>query len=298
MAISGLALAASIPVLLTGMSALLGYRAVKPRRMWFGELPVGLPERQEVSFQTEDGLRLHGWLFRGTPPAPVVIVCHGWQTSRVETWHVTKALVEHGFTVLAYDFRACGQSEGRFTTVGIREVLDVQAAVAFLRAEPEFRALPLGILGFSMGGSTALLAAASCPDLAAVVADSPFAALDEVLDHNFEHYYRLPRFPFRGFSQRVSERLTGCRAVDVRPVDAVRAISPRPLLIIRGLLDRQVPPSHSARIYEAAAEPKQLWTIEDAPHCGAYWMQPRAYLERVTGFFEQHLTISEPAASA
>jgi fermentation-respiration switch protein FrsA (DUF1100 family) len=287
---SGLAAAATLPFLVTGLSALVGYRAVKPKRMWFDRLPAGLPPLEEVDFSSADGLRLRGWLFKAAEGAPTVIVCHGWQTSRVETWYVANALVSHRLNVLAFDFRACGQSEGRYTTVGLHEVRDIQGAVAYLRARADLGAAPIGILGYSMGASTALMAAAACPELAAVVADSPFATLEGVLDYNFEFFYLLPRFPFRTLSQRISERLTGARAAHVRPIDAAGAIAPRPVLIIHGLLDRQVPPQDGRRIYEAAREPKELWTIEDAPHCGAFWLRPREYLERVTGFFTTHLT--------
>src|SRR5207248_116670 len=147
-----------------------------------------------------------------------------------------------------------------------------EGAVAYVRARADTASAPLGILGYSMGAATALMAAAALPEIAAVIADSPFATLEGVLDYNFEFYYRLPRFPFRSISQRVSERLVGGRAALVRPIDLVGRIAPRPLLIIRGLLDRQVPPEDGVRLYDAAGDPKEIWTLEEAPHCGAFWL--------------------------
>jgi fermentation-respiration switch protein FrsA (DUF1100 family) len=43
------------------------------------------------------------------------------------------------------------------------------------------------------------------------------------------------------------------------------------------------------RLYEAAGEPKELWLLEGAGHCDAYFADREAYCERVAAFFEEHL---------
>jgi len=62
------------------------------------------------------------------------------------------ALQEAGFSVLMFDFRAHGRSDGRLSTSGYLEQRDVLGAVAFLRAKGLIR---LGLFGFSMGARVA-----------------------------------------------------------------------------------------------------------------------------------------------
>jgi fermentation-respiration switch protein FrsA (DUF1100 family) len=121
-----------------------------------------------------------------------------------------------------------------------------------------------------------------------VVADSPFTGIAEVVAAGITRY-RLPP----GIITRLADALTGWRFGyrfgDVRPIDAVAALSPRPLLIIHGEADTVIPVSHARLLYEAAGEPKRLWLFPGAEHCGGYFVHRPAYAARVTSFFAAHL---------
>jgi hypothetical protein len=56
-----------------------------------------------------------------------------------------------------------------------------------------------------------------------------------------------------------------------------------------GLLDETCDPKDSAMLYEAAGEPKELWLVEGADHCDAYFLDREAYSDRVAAFFGEHL---------
>jgi uncharacterized protein len=87
----------------------------------------------------------------------------------------------------------------------------------------------------------------------------------------------------------VVARRTGARLSDFQPLAAVPRIAPRPLLLIHGDDDTAVPPSHARRLYDAAGEPRELWTVPGAGHVGAYFADREQYLVRVVGFFERSL---------
>ena len=57
-------------------------------------------------------------------------------------------------------------------------------------------------------------------------------------------------------------------------------ISPRPVFIIQGMADTMIPLDSAQRIYDAAGEPKQLWTELDAVHLGMYSAHPDEYTEK------------------
>jgi fermentation-respiration switch protein FrsA (DUF1100 family) len=43
------------------------------------------------------------------------------------------------------------------------------------------------------------------------------------------------------------------------------------------------------RLYVAAREPKELWIVPGAQHCGAHYAHPQEYERRVIAFFDQAL---------
>jgi fermentation-respiration switch protein FrsA (DUF1100 family) len=75
----------------------------------------------------------------------------------------------------------------------------------------------------------------------------------------------------------------------LRPVDRIGEISPRPVLIIQGEADSMIPADSALRLYEAAGEPRFLWTEEGVSHVGMYSAHPEMYEEQVIGFFNEYL---------
>jgi fermentation-respiration switch protein FrsA (DUF1100 family) len=64
-------------------------------------------------------------------------------------------------------------------------------------------------------------------------------------------------------------------------VDLIHA----PLLIIHGDLDEVVPVSHGQAVFDAAAQPKQFWTVAGAHHNDLLAMAGPLYRERLHRFY-------------
>jgi len=260
---------------------------VKPPRRWFKETPPAARDAEDVTFPSRDGTELRGWFLKSDSSADTLVLCHGWQMSRVETWDLGHDLQQRGYNVFLFDFRACGQSAGRYTTVGQMEVGDLLGAIEHLETRPEVRHGRLGVLGFSMGAAVALMGAAQCQRLQAVVADSSFASLDQVIDQARWGLRLVPQFLFKGVSIRVGQWVAGVKTSAIKPVEAVGRIAPRPVLFIHGLEDRLVSPYQSQHLYAAASRPKELWLVEDTGHCMARFARPKEYLDRIDSFFRR-----------
>ena len=69
------------------------------------------------------------------------------------------------------------------------------------------------------------------------------------------------------------------------PVDYIAKISPRPLLLIHGTLDEIVPYSMSEKLFNAAKEPKRLWTIDGAGHLQCRALAGKQYHDETIGEF-------------
>jgi uncharacterized protein len=233
---------------------------------------------QEVELVTEDNVQLSAWY---TPPqnGAVILVAHGYGGSRTE--HYYALFASHGYGVIAWDFRAHGNSEGEFSSLGYYEVLDAKAALDFARAQPGVD--HVGAWGGSMGAVTMIRATAQYPEIEALVADSPFATLEEEMD------LRVPFPLMRSLIRFFAERQSGVRIDSVRPVDDIARISPRPVFLIQGMGDGMVPLNSAERLYDAAGEPRQLWTEKDVPHLNMYAFYKTRYTRRVIKFFDQNL---------
>jgi fermentation-respiration switch protein FrsA (DUF1100 family) len=257
---------------------------------------------EAVSFLSPDGLRLKGWYVpapcpaAACPPAPGLVVSHGRGSNRQAFLDRLPMFNQAGFAVLAFDYRGSGESEGAYVTVGMREQLDLAAAVDWILRRPDVADRPVGVVGQSMGAAVAILTAADNPDIGAVVDDSGFAALRDVIDYNFSEIAGLPVFPFAPVSVFMAQLRAGVRVDKVRPVDAVARISPRPLLVIHGTGDTTVRIDQSEKVYAAAGQPKDFWRVPGAEHAKAFTVAPEEYRRRVIPFLQRALTGSQAAA--
>lgn len=250
-----------------------------------------IPHWEEVRFRSADGLELAGWFI---PPDPAsdgatVIFLHGLGNHRGELLEQAAVLAGHGYGALLFDLRNHGESQGTLTTLGYYEVEDVRGAVAYLLGRSEVAPERIGLLGMSLGAATGIRAAARIPEIKAVVAQSAFATLQDNVADGVRAFTGLPPFPFAPLVIWFGEREAGIRMRDVRPLDDVSRISPRPILLIHGEQDSAIPPINSQRLYDAAGEPKELYLIPNAGHGGFLDADRRAFEEKVVGFLNRYL---------
>jgi pimeloyl-ACP methyl ester carboxylesterase len=233
---------------------------------------------QEVELTTEDGINLAVWY---TPPknSSVILVAHGYNANRPEDIYVM--LAQHGYGVLAWDFRAHGASGGETCSLGYYEQLDAEAALAYALNQPGVE--HVGAWGGSMGAATLILTAAKHPEIEALVSDSAFPSLEDIIRLN------TPIRIMQPFVLFFAEQQSGLDLDQVRPVDEIAKISPRAVFIIDGWEGSAIAMNSPHRLFVAAGESKQLWVEDGVPHLGTYGYAPLEYEERVIGFFDEHL---------
>jgi dipeptidyl aminopeptidase/acylaminoacyl peptidase len=283
----------SLLLLTIALSFILVYANTHPPRY-----PLHVPpseyqaEYETISFVSEDGFPLKGWLVR--PPHPrakssAIIICHGVGANKSDFTELAASLARRGYFVLLFDFRAHGESGGSRTSLGYHEQKDVLAALSVLKARKDIDLHRIGIYGFSMGGSTALLVAARFGAFSAVAVDSAFTSLRDQARGAIRGFYHLPSFPFLHLAIFGYELYFRTRVENVAPVNVIANISPVPLLIIAGEGDRLIPADNGRKLYSAAGEPKELWIIPGADHGGTLAAAGSEYEKRVGEFFDKNL---------
>ncbi len=253
---------------------------------------------ERVSFKTSDGLILRGWYIPGAPPSDqqgqggcaTILVGHGYPFDKANILY--HALFLHRrFNLLLFDFRYFGESEGRYTTAGLLETRDVDAAVGYLEGRGDIDPNRIGAMGFSMSAAAFIMA--RHPSIKAIVGDSPYATLEGIVGRQ---YFFLPgptKWPLVALTKLYAWLLLGLNVSDAAPAEAVKQLE-TPLLVIHGDADSQIPVEHAHQI-QAHANPEttDVWIIKGADHGMAHALAGPEYEVRITRFFEEHLCQDE-----
>ncbi len=252
---------------------------------------LGLPF-EEVEFPSESGHTLRGWWI--PPPEDsdgrVVVWVHGAHSSRFQALdHGAEFLRDRGYGILTMDLSGRGSSGGKYITYTRNERHDVRAAVEFARSRPVAAASRVVVFGTSNGASSAIYAAARLGDLPALALDAPYSDLWRAAGSMLTVRGGSPslRAPLSFF---VWVR-TGLRIREVRPIEAITAIS-GPVLFVHGDQDRQVPPEHSLELHEArlaAGLPSRRWVLPGGEHGFDDYPPPGIFWNRVADFFDAAL---------
>jgi fermentation-respiration switch protein FrsA (DUF1100 family) len=216
----------------------------------------------DVYFKSPDGLTLHGWYFKAQEERGTILVCHG-NVENIST-HVTLDLwlIDAGYNVFIFDYRGYGKSDGAPDVRGIH--LDAEAALqtllfTLLHGKRE----RIIVFGKSLGGAVAVYMLAHSPykdRVKALILDSAFSsyrliAREKVSQNPIGWIFQYP------LSQLVND--------DYSPEKYIMNVSPVPVIIIQGNKDEIVPEHHGRILYDAAAEPKELWEVMAPGHVQA-----------------------------
>ena len=105
-------------------------------------------------------------------PVPLVVLLNGTSTSKEETLTWGGAFLEQGLAVLALDWPGSGESSLHVAPTPDCDDF-MEGVVNVMSSEPAIDATRLGLVGFSLGGAVAALAAASDRRVGAIVAVTP-----------------------------------------------------------------------------------------------------------------------------
>ena len=241
-------------------------------------------------------ITLRGWWIPG--PAPdndtesAIIVVHGLDSNRARDPDLYMPLIrdlrDRGFSVIMFDMRAHGESDGEIMSAGYFERYDVLGAMDVVETRFGIPAERIGVLGFSMGGVAALLGAAEEPRLRALVVDSAFANIDDLFASEVADRTPLPEWTIgvlKPGMEIVARVRYGIPLSALKPEEFVGELD-IPLLLTHSEDDDRIATDHSERIAAAATHPEtRLKSFPSGGHSAAFSDHPVAYLDAVTEYF-------------
>ena len=139
----------------------------------------------DITFNGPEG-RIEGKYYQGKAPnAPIALVLHphpqhGGTMNNKVTYRMFESFARCGFSVLRFNFRGVGNSEGEFDN-GVGELNDAAAALDWLHAQNP-SAQQIWVSGFSFGSWIMLQLLMRRPDIHRFIATSPPVGM---YDHGF-----------------------------------------------------------------------------------------------------------------
>ncbi len=264
---------------------------------------------KEVEFTSRgDAITLDGWYLPGENGKPTIIFVHGIGSMRSgdNATEIASHLVDQGFNVLLFDLRAHGSSGGDYVSAGYFEQKDVLGAIDFL-LKRGVTTDDIGVIGFSMGAGTSILALVEEPGIRALVVDSPYARASDLLSGETTRKTGIPEWLspiFIPAAKIMAGLFYGIDIGSLVPEEAVRQLT-YPIFVIHGKEDTRIPYTHGERVYDAAYQERTIvqdgtlityqgstiWLIPGVGHVDAFLDYPEEYVLRVTEYFMGQLGI-------
>lgn len=227
---------------------------------------IGL-KYESVEIKTSDAQVLHGW-FVPTPDAiGTVLFFHGNAGNISHRLDFLPMFQKLKLNTFIFDYRGYGQSSGIPTEEGTYK--DALTAWQYLTQVREISSSEIVLYGESLGGAVAArLAAQQKPGL--LVLASVFTSVPDLASTIY------PFLPVRTIARFDYNTLKYLDAVDC------------PVFVAHSPQDEVVPFSHGKRLFEAAAEPKQLLILSNGHNDGFIFMR-KEWISRLNAFVTHHL---------
>jgi putative redox protein len=201
-------------------------------------------------------------------PAALVVISHCFTCSKdyKAIKRIAVELANAGIAAFRFDMTGLAESRGDFSRTTLStNVQDLARAVEHARSLVE---APLFLMGHSLGGAASILSASAIDDVRGLVtlaAPSATTALQR-----FQLAQRKPageglwQIEVGGIAYRLRDEFFD----DLGRHDLLATLRnfQRPLLVMHSPSDETVDYAHALKLFEAAAGPKSLFTLEGADH--------------------------------
>ena len=242
----------------------------------------------DIEIISYDKLKLHGY-FISQNDKKIAVVVHGYGSDAKAMQPYAKMFYDKGYSVLCVDQRAHGKSQGKCTTMGYSEHIDLSYWITYL--VEKYKDCQIVVFGLSMGGATVCLYSGDKKpkNVKAIISDCAYSRAYDVLGNICEQSIVLNFFP----SLFVFNHYLKFRAkFDLSSIDVKSAIknSDIPILLIHGNQDKFVPFYMQDILYNNA--PKNLcekYVVKGAGHAESLAKAKDDYIKTVDQFLNSKI---------
>ncbi len=222
-----------------------------------------------------------------------VVLSHMFQRRKENLLGVGLSLHKMGYGVVLYDFRGHGLSTPCVNSLADDKHPDLAAIIDWIKKNVYPKSKPKIILhGFSMGASVSLRAGASIAGIVAVILDSPYLDIRQVLAYHIRRKFKLPASILLPVHTWLVKMLWGFSLTDNFHAD-IKALAQKqiPALLIYGKNDHVVPQTQQQQMRQWFSEHNnstdfQVWLCEHSGHYGCFFQNPDQYAQKIGIFLK------------
>ncbi|MFT5243880.1 MAG: putative OsmC-like protein/pimeloyl-ACP methyl ester carboxylesterase [Glaciecola sp.] len=226
---------------------------------------------QRLKIENKKGNKLQAYLELPANQKPshfaIFAHCFTCSSSLGAVRNISRALTNHGFGVVRFDFTGLGRSEGEFADSHFSANVDDLIAVSdFLKEHYEAPSL---LVGHSLGGAAVLVAASKLDNIKAVAtvgAPSTVSHVKHLFSHGIDDIKNKGRVevniggrPFKIDEEFVSD-------FDKTDLPEIIKSLKKPLLILHSPIDTIVGIKNAHELYHNAHHPKSFVSLDNADH--------------------------------
>lgn len=228
---------------------------------------IGL-EYEDIYFVTEDKIKLNGWFVKAKNPKAIFLYCHGNAGNISHRLEVIQIFNRLNLDVFIFDYRGYGRSEGSPSESGLYK--DCEAAYDYLIMREDVRKDRIIAFGKSIGANV-VVNLASKRGVCGLITYGGFSCAYDMGKRIFPF---LPLFKWIVTVKYDAESLI--RSIGI------------PKLIIHSTDDEIVPFKLGKKLFEAAAEPKEFYSMRGG-HNEAILLGKEEFSLRISSFLEKYL---------
>lgn len=287
------------------ISFISAWKITHPEKLTTKQISSNIaPNYRNISFySSESKENINGWYFPSIGSKTTVLMVHSHGRNRLEFDEETFKLIQRfnniGLNVLTIDLRGSGNSAGSISTFGRNETTDVLTAIKYLKQQETEKII---LMGFSTGASSCLSAITKTDyrdSIIGVIADSPYAKVDNYIDYVTNEDSWLPKYPFKFTIDFIVKKLTKASdELDIIP--QIPSIIPTPLLLIDGA-QQEMNASENTKLlfelyYRKSPVPVHYWNSGATEYGESFLAAPDMYMDTVVEFIEGCVREAENAS--
>lgn len=248
------------------------------RRAQYYEMLESKPE--PFIHKTEDNIGISGWVMDRPESDSILLICHGYKQSKEHLSVLANLFNE--YTVVLFDLRAHGDSDGSLVSFGYHEYKDVHAVLNFIKKDLRFSKKKLYGLGISMGAASIANAASKGAKFDGLILDSCFSTIDFDVVTKF---ISIPKLFFY-FGKYLFRLISGVDIDKIKPGVFLSTID-CPVMIMHSKSDEKMDVFHAKELYEKVLCKNKSLVLCEGSHGLLFRHDSDFYKKTVTNFLSK-----------
>jgi pimeloyl-ACP methyl ester carboxylesterase len=246
-----------------------------------------LSNYESLNFTDSQGGEHAGWLLRGLKGAPVIIVCHGYDSNRSEMLSLGTVLQENHFNVYLFNFRSV-EGKHEVSDLGVWQAAVVESAVEKLMKQPGINTTRLGLFGKTTGGYAALVVAERNPLVKAVAVDNAFQSPVEMFNAEIDQL--IGTTPLFRVVMDAEFRILNFRTQAPQLSSDLSKLNTVPKFFISGR-DMPALAKTTEAFYNGTGQPKRLLVMDHTQSGFMSGTEKKEYENQILAFYLQNLPL-------